>query len=111
MDGRDPDCLHVMAVRDHAVVGTARLRVTADGTAKAERVAVDRALRGLGVGRQVMRALEAEAARQGHAAVALGAQLDAVPFYQRLGYEGYGPVFLDAGIEHRMMRLRLNPGA
>jgi len=109
VDGRDPACLHVLATRDGAVVGTARLRVTDQGVAKAERVAVHRELRGHGVGRRVMRALEAEAARQGHAAVVLGAQLDAVPFYERLGYESYGPVFLDAGIEHRMMRLSLVP--
>ena len=107
VDGRDPACLHVLAERAGAVVGTARLRVTAEGVAKAERVAVDRTLRGLGIGRLVMRALEAEAARQGHAAVVLGAQLEALPFYDRLGYEAYGPVFLDAGIEHRMMRLTL----
>ena len=35
--------------------------------------------------------------------VALGAQLHAIPFYERLGYVASGEVYLDAGIEHRWM--------
>lgn len=109
IDGLDATCTHVLAeVRGSAgwtAVGTARLRVTADGVAKAERVAVDRTLRGRNIGRAVMRALEEEAWRRGHAAVVLGAQLTALPFYETLGYEAYGDEFMDAGIPHRMMRL------
>jgi predicted GNAT family N-acyltransferase len=35
----------------------------------------------------------------------LGAQLKAISFYERLGFTAFGEVFLDAGIEHRMMSL------
>jgi predicted GNAT family N-acyltransferase len=31
--------------------------------------------------------------------------MHAIPFYERLGYVARGPVFLDAGIEHRWMDL------
>ena len=34
----------------------------------------------------------------------LGAQVSAIPFYESCGYTAYGEVFLDANIEHRMMK-------
>ena len=34
---------------------------------------------------------------------AFGAQLTAVPFYERLGYVSSGPVFVEAGIDHLRM--------
>lgn len=37
----------------------------------------------------------------------LAAQTHALDFYARLGFEAYGPEFLDAGIPHRNMRLSL----
>ena len=52
----------------------------------------------------MMFAVEGEAARAGRGVVILGSQLSAVPFYTKLGYEPYGEIFLDANIEHRMMR-------
>ena len=108
VDGRDPDCVHFLASADgEGDLGAARLRVTADGVAKAERVAVRATARGRGVGRALMRALEAEAAAAGHAAVLLGAQAGAIPFYIRLGYAPVGPRFMEADIEHQMMRLVL----
>ena len=71
------------------------------------RVAVIEQLRGRGYGRAVMEALQAEARERGIAGITLGAQLHAIPFYERLGYVARGDIFLDAGIEHRWMDLRL----
>ena len=112
VDGRDPEALHVIA-RDEAgrAVGTARLRVTADGQAKVERVAVLATHRGRGIGAQLMSALEAEARRRGHRAVTLAAQTPALAFYAARGYEAHGPDFMDAGIPHRRMTLTLSEGA
>lgn len=103
VDGRDPEATHFLAEREGRLVGTARLREV-HGEAKAERVAVLREDRGLGVGVALMVALEAEAARRGLRAVVLGAQEHAVPFYERLGYRVFGAAFLDADIPHRWMR-------
>jgi len=36
--------------------------------------------------------------------VSLGAQLSAIPFYEGAGFQAYGDVFLDAGIDHKMMK-------
>jgi predicted GNAT family N-acyltransferase len=69
------------------------------------RVAVVPEHRGRGYGRAIMAAVQAEAAARGFAGVTLAAQLQALPFYERLGYVARGSVFLDAGIEHRLMDL------
>ena len=57
----------------------------------------------------MMRALEEAAREAGFREVVLAAQVSAIPFYERLGYEAYGEPFLDARIEHRFMRLPLEP--
>lgn len=67
------------------------------------RVAVRIEHRGRGFGARLMEALHAEARTRGARSVALNAQLHARGFYERLGYRAQGPVFLDAGIEHRAM--------
>ena len=69
------------------------------------RVAVLREHRGHGYGKAIMAALHEEARARGARGVTLAAQLHAVGFYAALGYVGHGPVFLDAGIEHRSMDL------
>jgi predicted GNAT family N-acyltransferase len=71
------------------------------------RVAVLREFRGNGYGRAVMEALQDEARRRGRPGITLAAQMHAIPFYEGLGYIARGEVFLDAGIEHRWMDLRL----
>lgn len=106
-DGLDAECTHFLAVAGTRPVGTARLRVTPGGEARAQRVAVLRARRGQDIGRMLMEAIEREAHDRGHAEVVLEAQVQAIPFYERLGYAAEGDVFLDAGIPHRRMRKRL----
>ena len=69
-----------------------------------QRVAVLESARGQGAGRSLMTAIEREARRSGQPAVVLGAQVAAIPFYERIGYAAYGEAYDDAGIPHRMMR-------
>ncbi len=104
--------VHVLARRAGLALGTGRLLLEYPRGAHAHigRVAVLASERRHGVGRAVMRALEAEARTRGFSGITLAAQLHAAPFYERLGYvlaTGLrGEVFLDAGIEHRWMDLR-----
>ncbi|HDU1156663.1 TPA: GNAT family N-acetyltransferase, partial [Listeria monocytogenes] len=37
----------------------------------------------------------------------LGAQVTAIPFYEKLGYKTCSGLFLDAGIEHKEMKKTL----
>lgn len=109
LDDLDRACRHFLATpaQDSSLqeaLGTARLLFIGDDTAKAQRVAVLAAARRQGVGAALMFALEGEAARAGRSAMVLASQMSAVPFYERLGYQRYGDVFVDAGIDHVMMR-------
>jgi predicted GNAT family N-acyltransferase len=108
-DGRDPECAHFIVLMNGTPAGTARMRVTPDGVAKAERVAVLARFQRKGLGHRVMGALEDEARRRGHAAVVLGAQTYIVPFYEQRGYVVFGEEYVEANIPHRMMRLELTP--
>jgi predicted GNAT family N-acyltransferase len=108
VDGLDAESVHFLAYSDDESVGTARLRVTPEGHAKAERVAVRSSWRKRGVGRLLMETLEMEACGAGHPELALAAQVAVIPFYERIGYRAEGPEFMDARIVHRMMRKELN---
>jgi predicted GNAT family N-acyltransferase len=108
LDTLDDQCRHFLATPSATsapteAIGTARLLFIDADSAKAQRVAVLAEQRGKGVGTALMFALEGEAARAGGAALVLASQQSAVTFYQRLGYQPYGEVFKDAGIDHVMM--------
>ncbi|TDX26198.1 putative GNAT family N-acyltransferase [Modicisalibacter xianhensis] len=103
-DGQDPDCLHFLACENGQPIGTARL--LPDG--HIGRVAVLGQARGRGIGLLLMREAIAAARLLDHEEVILAAQIQAMPFYERLGFQAYGEEFLDAGIPHRNMRLMLS---
>ena len=107
VDGLDEQCTHFLALADGQPLGTARLRITTHGEARAERVAVLKEARGEGLGAAVMELLQETAAQQGHGEVVLHAQVRVLPFYERLGYVAEGPVFMDCDIPHRTMRKTL----
>jgi len=107
VDGLDEQCTHFLAERDGVPLGTARLRITDQGEARAERVAVREAARGSGLGAKIMLLLHETARKRGHNEVVLHAQVPVIPFYERLGYRAEGPVFMDCEIPHRTMRLPL----
>lgn len=100
--------IHVIAYRDIEPSATGRLRSPEQGVGKIERVAVKQETRGTGLGRELMLHLEKIAVQQGNSTLKLSAQLQAQPFYEKLGYEGYGEIFDDAGIDHIMMKKQLN---
>ncbi len=108
MDDLDAASTHLIACRDGRAIGTARLR-SVDGDAKAERVAVLSEQREHGVGRLLMQHLEVLARARGLQRMVLNAQVNVIPFYERLGYVAEGERFLDAGIPHRRMTKPLNP--
>ena len=102
-DALDDSAVHVLATQDGSPVGTARILF--DGaTAKIGRVCVVKSARGTGLGARLIEACVAEAqGREGVSKVKLGAQLHALGFYEKLGFEAYGPIYPDAGIDHRDM--------
>ncbi|MBX9425767.1 MULTISPECIES: GNAT family N-acetyltransferase [Streptomyces] len=117
-DAYDATAVHVLAVgEDGLPLGTGRLLFGADALGKTGgdasvgslgRLAVAKAARGLGVGAALVRAVEGVARERGLTAVDLHAQTHALGFYERLGYEAYGPEFPDADMPHRAMRKALH---
>ncbi len=71
------------------------------------RLAVRKHWRGQGLGGAILSALLVKAKELGWLQVRLSAQVQAIPFYQRLGFEPYGDVFIDAGIPHKWMKKSL----
>lgn len=95
-DSEDDQAVHFLALEDGYAIGTARL--LPDG--HIGRVSVLRDWRGLHIGEALMRAAIEEAERRGLTEQTLTAQLQALPFYQRLGFEAVSDEFLEAGIPH-----------
>ncbi|MFA5683091.1 MAG: GNAT family N-acetyltransferase [Lysobacteraceae bacterium] len=100
-DADDVIAIHLLA-RDmqERPIGAARL--TPDG--RIGRMAVLPEWRGRGVGAALVVRLLDIARERGQLEVSLHAQVHAIPFYAGLGFVAEGEVFLDAGIEHRVMR-------
>lgn len=103
LDARDPECVHALAALDGRIVGTGRLLPDAH----IGRMAVLKEARGSGVGGSILEALVARARARGDREVVLAAQVQAIAFYERHGFEPFGDVYPEAGIPHRDMRRRL----
>lgn len=107
VDDLDGRAIHLLATLDGKPVGSARLLVLG-GTGKIGRVCVLQSARGTGLGAALMRAaVDQFRAISGVTTVRLGAQTHALGFYERLGFTATGPEYMDAGIPHRDMVLRL----
>lgn len=136
LDEHEESATHLLAYDEGRTIGTARLRpydggapdgdgggpdgdggapdgdggeADGDGGAvgKVERVAIVPERRGEGLGRELVVGVEAVAREDGFDELVLDSQVDAVQFYERLGYEAEGEMFEDAGIPHRRMRKQL----
>lgn len=103
VDGRDAGSVHLLASVDGRPVGTARLLVSGD-SGKIGRVCVLAGMRGKGIGALLIEAAVREfAANPAIGKVKLSAQINALSFYERLGFTAEGDEYLDAGIVHRDM--------
>jgi predicted GNAT family N-acyltransferase len=103
-DEFDAVSLHAVAYgADGSPLGTGRL--LPDG--HVGRMAVHRHARGLGVGGAILDALVAQGLAQGHRVLLLHAQLQARKFYETRGFAAEGETFMEAGIPHVLMALRV----
>jgi ElaA protein len=105
VDGKDDEALHFLCMsEDNTPMATARVRILKD-TAKVERVATLKEHRGKGIGRKLMKFIvESLKNHEEVKKVKLSSQCNAVPFYQKLGFELCNDhVYMDAGIPHQDM--------
>jgi predicted GNAT family N-acyltransferase len=110
-DAEDARAFHVLALQAGHAVGTGRLVELPEHPegefgkwGQIGRMAVLLSHRRGGVGSKLLKALEDESRRRGLSGILLHAQLVALEFYQRHGYQAHGPVFEEAGLPHLMMK-------
>lgn len=113
-DAEDASAFHVLAMRGGHAIGTGRLVELAEPPpghtgkwGRVGRMAVLSSDRKHGVGAKLLDTLEAEARRRGLDGIKLHAQLAAMEFYKRHGYEADGAVFEEAGMPHLEMKKAL----
>ncbi len=109
LDEHEAQATHLVARVDGRPVGTLRWRVVPPATAKIERVAVLREMRGAGLGRMLIEAALQQAAAAGIHRTVLNAQAVAIDFYRHLGFTIVGEPFDEAGIPHVRMLLEKVP--
>jgi len=104
IDGLDPQADHYLLSVAGQAAATARVRYP-DNVAKIERVAVFKGNRGLNIGKRLMEFIMDDICKKPAITyMKLGAQVQVIPFYEKLGFVCYGEEFLDAGIRHRWMK-------
>lgn len=104
IDNYEAYTIHFVLYQDtETPMATVRLLPLEDGKIKVQRMAVLKEFRKKGLGKVIMEAAETFANEHDYQQLVLGAQLTAQDFYQRLGYQTEGEIFLDADIEHVTM--------
>jgi GNAT superfamily N-acetyltransferase len=91
-DEFEGEAIHLAAWDDDGeIIGVGRLHRVIGNHGQVRYMAVDPAHRSHGVGRAILQELEAEAMKSGIREITLNAREEAVPFYQRNGYQVLKP--------------------
>ncbi|MBR6115370.1 MAG: GNAT family N-acetyltransferase [Oscillospiraceae bacterium] len=107
IDGIDPECLHLFAVRDGSVRACLRLYWKSDEENVVKLGRVVTADRGVGLGGELLRrGVEIAFSRMKPREIYIEAQQYAEGFYAREGFVTCSEPFLEDGIPHVQMRLR-----
>ncbi|WP_122646838.1 GNAT family N-acetyltransferase [Enterococcus mediterraneensis] len=107
IDKDEAYAVHFVLYEDNEALATVRLLPVDETTMKLQRMAVKKEARHRGLGNIIIAEAEKFAKQQGFTTIKLGAQLTAQEFYEKMGYQAYGEVFLDAGIQHIAMKKEL----
>ena len=107
-DELDDCATHIVIYHDGQPAATGRVYCDRDGaTFHLGRIAVLKEFRGCRLGRDVMEELEKIARRHGAKLLVVGAQLYAVPFYEKCGFISTGERYMDEFCEHEFPHKRL----
>ena len=112
----DDKVIHFIAKENNKIIATARMFVEGNSIISTSqethlhvgRVAVRYDARKTGVGRLLMNKCHQVAVKRGYSMLTLSAQVQALGFYERLGYQARGKIYLDAGIEHLDMDIKVS---
>lgn len=100
-------CRHYYTLVDGCPAAAFRCMDKGGGRVKLQRFCVLPEYRRQGVGQFMLNRLEEMCRRENITVIEMGAQCQAVPFYEACGYEVVSGIFMDAGIEHVKMEKQL----
>lgn len=106
-DGSDDYSEGVVLYLDNKAVATGRIIVGERGECLIGRVACLKECRGKGIGKVLMEELLRRCKEKGFDAVYVHAQTRVRGFYESLGFNAYGQIFMEADIPHVMMKIEL----
>jgi predicted GNAT family N-acyltransferase len=105
-DGREDECVHVVAVDGGRVIGCCRLLPEGD-VVKLGRMVVASGRRREGVAEALLAESDVQAAGLGASRITLSAQTYVTDLYEKAGYAVTSEPFDEVGIEHVRMEKRL----
>lgn len=112
IDGYDDQCWHLVGYIDGVPIVTARFYTFNHSDKlclKLQRIATSASYRHQGYGRALMEQVIEWARQQNISQIHLSSQLQAIGFYQTVGFQTCNDViYLDAGIEHQDMIYQVN---
>lgn len=109
IDGLDAECTHYAVKYGADWIATARLYWVSSEKVKIQRVAVLKEYRGQSIGKKLIEFMLNDLKKTKRSlTVVLGAQISAVSFYEKLGFQSFGEPYLDARILHCDMTQNLN---
>ena len=107
-DHHEKHAFHLVGILQDKIIACGRLHKNSSIEAQIRYMAVDKKLRGQGLGKKIVEHLEDYAARNQFKTIVLNARDHAIKFYQNSGYEVVGPYNgSDTGIPHSKMIKKL----
>lgn len=106
IDEHEEEAIHFIGYLKGQAVAASRLRFV-DGMGKLERICVLKEHRGKSYGKKLIKKMEAVVKEHSINKTTLNGQVQAVPFYEGLGYKVVSEEFMDANIPHVTMEKNL----
>lgn len=91
---------HIGAFIEERLAGVLVLTPLNESEVKMRQVAVEQELQGKGIGKLLVDYSEKQARLMGFSKIVMNARLEAVPFYEKLGYTKAGDLFIEVTIPH-----------
>lgn len=103
----EKDNMLIAAFEDDRILGCCMLLEEQPGIVRLRQMAVLNDLQGKGIGRALMNFAENIARDRGYRAIRMHARLNAVGFYEKVGYKVKGDQFIEVTIPHFVMEKKL----
>jgi predicted GNAT family N-acyltransferase len=104
---KEKDDILIAAFEDDNILGCCLLTKTAPKIVRLRQMAVAGSLQGKGIGRQMMQFAETVARDYGNDKITMHARVNALGFYEKLGYTKNGAEFIEVTVPHYVMEKRL----